>query len=152
MEYLAKIGIMLWNVLVFLFEEGWIILMVVKLHFILAVFLVTLLLSIFAVFSTFLCNQANLPNLLGKWLEYNQERANKRLGSNYKKGALVMTALTTAIVISPTTSAVLLDISGVKGKKAYACDVILSFLSSTTWCVLYGGGLLILKGVLKWTI
>lgn len=146
MTLLSKIGLVLLNVIVFLFEESWIIAMVAFFPFWLAIILVTLLLSFFSMVSTCFCHLANLPPIIEKWMERKREKAGERL-LKVVKGGIWTSCLMTAIVISPTTSAVMFEMAGIRGTKAYAADVLFSFVSGTIWCVIYGGGILILRKI-----
>lgn len=146
MSLLAKIGLILLNVTVFFFEEGWIIAMVAFFPFWLAIVFVTILLSTFAAISTYLSGLANLPPLIERWMTKKKAKAGERL-QEAVKSSLWFSFLATAVIISPTLSAVMMQMSGIKGKKAYVSDFLLSFVSGTIWCFIYGGGILILKKI-----
>lgn len=143
---LARFGLVSLNILVFLLEEGWIIAMVAVFPFWLALLLVTALLSCFAIISSNLSGMSKLPLVLERWVGRQREKARARL-AKAMEGAVLVSALTTAIVISPTTSAVMLQMAGVKRKKAYLIDILFSFISGTIWCIIYGGGILILRKI-----
>ena len=147
MATIAKICLVFLNIVVFLFEEGWIIAMVAFFPFWLAIIFVTLLLSIFACISTYLSGLANVPPLLERWIERKKIKAEERL-EKFVQSGLWFSFLATAIIVSPTLSAVMIQMSGIKGSKAYFSDVLLSFVSGVIWCFIYGGGILILRGII----
>lgn len=140
----ARLGLVMVNIIVFLIEEAWIIAAVAILPFWLAIIVVTLLLSVFSMTSTYLCGQSELPETFSKWIEKKKANANERL-SKVVNGTVWTASLTTAIVVSPTTSAVMLHLAGIKKDKAYISDVIFSFVSGSIWCLIYGGGLVVLR-------
>lgn len=147
MATLAKVCLILLNIVVFLFEEGWIIAMVAFFPFWLAIIFVTVLLSFFASISTFLSGKANLPPLIEKWIEKKKIKAEERLEKVVESG-LWFSFFLTAIIVSPTLSAVMIQMSGIKGSKAYLSDILLSFVSGAIWCFIYGGGILILREII----
>lgn len=144
MRWIMRLGVVSLNIIVFFVEEGWIIAAVALLPFWLAIIAVTILLSSFAILSSYLCGLAVLPPLIERWIEKQKEKANSRL-AKVVNSAVWLSALFTAIIVSPTTSAVMLHLSGVKGCKAYAVDTIFSFISGTIWCFIYGGGILLVR-------
>lgn len=140
----ARLGVVALNVIVFFIEEAWIIAAVAILPFWLALTVIVVLLSFFAITSSWLCGQSDLPGLIERWLERQKSKANERL-AKVMAGTVWMTALTTAVVVSPTTSAVMLALVGVKKERAYIIDVAFSFCSGFVWCLIYGGGILLIK-------
>jgi len=142
----ARVGLTSLNIIVFFIEEAWIIAAVAILPFWLAVVIVTTLLSFFAISSSYLCGLSDLPDSLEKWLEKQKEKARARL-AKVVRGAAWTASLATAIVISPTTSAVMLHLSGIKGARVYATDILFSVVSGVVWCVIYGGGILVLRRI-----
>jgi hypothetical protein len=146
-KVVARLGVVTLNVIVFFLEEAWIIAAVAILPFWLALVVVTALLSSFAITSSWLCSQSDLPNLVAGWLEKQKSKANKRL-AQVVKGTVWTASLTTAIVVSPTTSAVMLSLAGINKRKAYIVDVVFSLISGFVWCLIYSGGLLILRKLL----
>lgn len=142
----ARFGLVSLNVAVFFVEEGWIIAAVAFLPFWVALFLVTVLLAFFSMASSYLCGLGDLPAFVERWLEKQKDKANKRLTS-IVRGAVWTSSLTTAIVVSPTTSAVMLHVSGIRGMRAYVTDLIFSLISGAVWCMIYGGGLVVLRKV-----
>lgn len=143
----ARLGLVTVNVIVFFIEEAWIIAAVAYLPFWLAIVVVTLLLSFFSTMSTYLCGQSELPETLSKWIEKKKTKANERL-AKVVSGTVWTASLTTAIVVSPTTSAVMLHLAGVKKSKAYISDVLFSFISGFIWCLIYGGGIVVFRKLL----
>jgi hypothetical protein len=144
---LSRVGVVILNILIFFLEEGWIIAMVALLPFWLAIILVTLLLSFFAIATSILCRLAVLPCVVEKWIQNQKEKANHRLEKTARR-AIWIASLITAILISPTTSAVMLYISGIKGLKAIFINVLFSLVSGSIWCAIYSGAILIFKRVL----
>jgi len=146
--WLGRLGLVLLNVLVFLLEEGWIIAMVAIFPFWLAAISVTLLLSTFSIISSYLCSLGDLPLILQRWIDKKKEKAKARL-AKVMDGAFLISVLSTAIIVSPTTSAVMLHLLGYTRIKAYLLDIFFSFISGTIWCGIYGGGIFMLKVILK---
>lgn len=143
----ARLSLGLLNIIVFFIEEAWIIAAVAILPFWVALVVTTLLLSGFATGSTYLCSQSELPEILSRWIEKKKSKANERL-TKVVTGTVWTASLSTAIVVSPTTSAVMLHLAGIKKGKAYISDVLFSFISGFIWCLIYSGGLVVLRKLL----
>jgi len=143
---LARSSLAILNILVFLVEEGWIIAMVLIFPFWLALVLVTTLLSSFAIISSYLCGLGKLPPIFERWIKNQKIRAKERL-VKVARGAAWTSTLSTAIVVSPTTSAVMLHLMGLNKLKAYLMDISLSLISGLIWCGIYGGGIAILRAI-----
>jgi hypothetical protein len=140
----ARLGVVALNVIVFFIEEAWIIAAVAILPFWIALVVVVALLSCFAITSSWLCGQSDLPDFARRWFERQKSKASKRL-TKVMAGTVWMAALTTAVVVGPATSAVMLALVGVKKERAYIIDVAFSFCSGSVWCLIYGGGILLIK-------
>jgi len=144
---LSRVGLVLLNILVFIFEEGWIIAMVAIFPFWFAVLLVSFLLSLFAVTSSYLCGLGELPPILKRYIERQKEKSREKL-VKVVGGSIWVSVLTTAIVVSPTTSAVMLHLMGLNKLKVYLTDIFFSVISGTIWCGIYGGGILLLRKII----
>lgn len=150
---LFRFGLLALNIIVFFIEEGWIIAMVAILPFWIAIIAVTTLLSFFSISSTVLCSASDLSPLLKQWID-SQEKKKKesrfvQWSIKIARGVVWLSSLLVAIVISPATSAVMLHQAGLERKQAYVLDVIYSGISGSIWCVIYGGGILILKNLIR---
>lgn len=143
----SRLGLSTLNVIVFFIEEAWIIAAVAILPFVVALVVVVLLLSLFSLASTYLCSQSDLPDFISRWIDKKKSGASDRL-SKAVTGTIWTACLTTAIVVSPATSAVMLSLAGVSKQKAYIADLFFSFVSGLVWCMIYGGGLLVLRKLL----
>ncbi len=141
MRWIMRLGVVSLNIIVFFVEEGWIIAAVAFLPFWLAIIVVTLFLSVFAILSSYLCSLAVLPSFIERWIEKKKEKASNRL-TKVLDGAIWFSVLSTAIIISPTTSAVMLHLARVNKPRVYFMDVFLSFVSGAIWCFIYGAGVI----------
>lgn len=148
----SRIGLTTLNIAVFFIEEGWIIVAVAVLPFWLAMIVVTIFLSFFAISSTYLCGASDFSPVLKRWLDRKeQEKKENRFvqwAIRIARGAALLSSLIVAIVVSPTTAALMLHQAGISQKRAYAVDVVYSGISGAIWCVIYGGGLLVLRKIL----
>ena len=144
LRWLTKLGLAAQGVIIFLFEEGWIIGMVALLRFWLAVLAVTALLTAFAILATYLCEASSIPPYLEWWLERQKKKALGRM-KGVVEGLTLTTYLTTAVVVSPSASAVLMHLAGTRKRKAVGIDIGLSLVCSIAWCAIYGGGLTAVK-------
>ena len=145
----SRIGLTLLNVIVFFVEEGWIIAMVAIFPFWLALILVTILLSFFAISSTVLCGTSELSPVLKNWLDKQEKQKEEsklvQWAVKVARGAILVSSLIVALVISPTTAAIMLHQAGISRKQAFAVDVVYSAISGTIWCLIYGLGINVLK-------
>jgi hypothetical protein len=150
----ARFGLAAVNTAVFFVEEFWVVAMVLLLPFWAAIIATTLFFSMFAVSCTKLCFASDVPAFLADWFDKQQreKESDKRVqwAIRVAKGLLWLSTLIVAIVVSPTTSALLLHQGGVKQKRAYVVDVVYSGVSAIIWCMIYGLGINIVK--LLWTL
>jgi len=145
---LARFGLATLNVAVFFIEEGWIIAMVAIFPFGIAIVGTVTLLSFFAVSCTNLCYASNLSPFVANWFERQKEQEDRPIvqwASKIAKGIIGLATLIVAIVVSPTTSALMLHQAGVERRAAYVVDVIYSVISGVIWCLIYGLGINLLK-------
>lgn len=146
---LARFGLTAVNIVVFFVEEGWIIAMVAIFPFWVAILAVTALLSFFSISSTYLCSISNISPFFKRWLDkQEQEKEGNRVvqwAVKIARGVALLSSLIVAIVVSPTTAALMLHQAGLEQKRAYMVDVVYSGISGAIWCVIYGLGINLLK-------
>lgn len=146
---LARFGLTALNIVVFFVEEGWIIAMVAIFPFWIAILAVTALLSFFSISSTYLCGVSNISPFLKRWLDKQEKEKEEnrivRWAVKIARGVALLSSLIVAIVVSPTTAALMLHQTGIGQKQAYVVDVVYSGVSGSIWCVIYGGGIVLIK-------
>lgn len=146
---LARFGLTAINIVVFFVEEGWIIAMVAIFPFWLAILAVTALLSFFSISSTYLCQASDISPFLQRWLDKQEKEKEKnrivQWAIKIARGIALLSSLIVAIIVSPTTAALMLHQAGLKQKQAYVVDVFYSGISGAIWCLIYGLGINLLK-------
>lgn len=146
---IARFGLTALNIFVFFVEEGWTIAMVALLPFWVAIIAVTALCSFFSICSTYLCSVSNLSPVFRRWLD-NQEKGKEenyfvKWATKIAHGTTLLTSFIVAIIVGPTTAALILHQAGLSEKKAYLVDVVYSGISGTIWCLIYGLGINLLE-------
>ncbi|MEI6040093.1 MAG: hypothetical protein WCP93_01950 [Candidatus Berkelbacteria bacterium] len=146
--WLARVGLATLNIAVFFIEEGWIIAMVALLPFWAACLATILLLSLFSITCTYLCEKSELSPTLKIWLEKEKEKEQSQVvmwAKKIAKGLIYASTLIVAVVVSPSTSALMLNQAGVKKNSAYMVDIVYSGISGFIWCIIYGLGINLVK-------
>lgn len=145
---IAIIGIIVTQGTVFFVEEAFTIASVAIFQFAIAILLTTAFFSFFALSTSWLCLQTGLSCGVDKWIESKKQKMSSTIEKAFQTGFFFI-CLQTAILISPSTSAIVLFAIGKKKPEVYYLDILFSFVSAVVWCLVYGGGILAIK---KWLL
>ena len=133
---LASIGIAALSALLFLLEESWIIASVRFLSLGSAVLVVTILLWIPTVLIVRISQSIAMPLIIQQWQERKRKAAEDAYVKAIEYGFWIVT-VKIALVISPSTSAFLMYLKGYRGIRLQITNLVLCFLVSAVWCLIY---------------
>ncbi len=145
-KILVLIGLFVTQASVFFFEEAWTIAMVGKFHIAIAILLTTCLFSFFSITTTWLCENTGLDKRIDEYID----KKKKDMAETAKKAMAIgfwFICLKTAIVVSPSVTAIIMYILGRKRPCVYYLNVFFSFITAIIWCLIYSGGIAIIKKI-----
>ena len=145
-KILILIGLLVTQASVFFFEEVWTIAMVSKFHFIIAIVLTTCLFSFFSIATSWLCENTGLDKKIDDYIEKKKVSMSKTAEKAATAGFWIV-CFQTAIVVSPSATAILMFVLGKKRPGTYSYDILFSLVSATIWCFIYSGGIIVFKKI-----